>query len=122
MRLFFLHYFEFDMIEKLKNFYSLLVLDKKLVLKHLVAGGAGFLGSHLIDALMKRNEEVKCLDNFSTGRIQNIEKWINHPNFKLIKNSEYSGLVKNNLMITLPDKIFEKNIDGYFAAYLKKIR
>ena len=57
-----------------------------------------------------------------------IDKFLNKnsnfklDNFKLIKNSEYSGLVKNNLMITLPDKIFEKNIDGYFAAYLKKIR
>jgi len=52
---------------------------------NLITGGAGFLGSHLVDALMKRNEEVKCLDNFSTGRLQNIEKWINYPNFKLIK-------------------------------------
>ena len=57
-----------------------------------------------------------------------IDKFLNKnsnfklDNFKLIKNSEYSGLVENNVMITLPDKILEKNIDGYFAAYLKKIR
>ena len=59
---------------------------------------------------------------------EQIDKFLNKnsnfklDNFKLIKNSKYSELVKNNLMITLPDKILEKNIDGYFAAYLKKIR
>jgi len=35
---------------------------------HLVTGGAGFLGSHLIDRLMDAGEEVICLDNYFTGR------------------------------------------------------
>ena len=44
-------------------------------------------------------------------------------NFRLIKdNINYSKLIKNNFMTTLPDRIFNKNIDGYFAAYLKKIK
>ena len=44
-------------------------------------------------------------------------------NFRLIKdNIIISKLIKNNFMTTLPDKIFNKNIDGYFAAYLKKIK
>ena len=38
------------------------------------------------------------------------------------QNYDYSKLVKNNLMITIPDKILNNNIDGYFAAYLKKIK
>ena len=43
--------------------------------------------------------------------------------FNLVKrNIEYSKLIKNNYMITLPNTIKELNIDGYFAAYLKKIR
>ena len=39
---------------------------------HLVTGGAGFLGSHLIDRLMEAGEEVICLDNYFTGRKANI--------------------------------------------------
>ena len=53
---------------------------------NLVTGGAGFLGSHLIDKLMKFGEEVICLDNFFTGRKRNIQKWMNHPNFELIRH------------------------------------
>ena len=39
--------------------------------RNLVTGGAGFLGSHLIDHLMKANEEVICLDNYFTGNNSN---------------------------------------------------
>ena len=53
---------------------------------NLVTGGAGFVGSHLIDRLMEAGEEVICLDNFFTGRKKNISKWINHPNFELIRH------------------------------------
>lgn len=55
-------------------------------LKNLVSGGAGFLGSHIIDKLMQNNEKVICLDNYITGKKSNIKKWINHPNFELIKH------------------------------------
>ena len=44
--------------------------------KNLVSGGAGFLGSHLIDKLMKKNEQVICIDNYFTGEESNIKKWI----------------------------------------------
>lgn len=52
----------------------------------LVTGGAGFIGSHLIDRLMGENHEVICLDNFYTGRKQNVAQWMNHPNFELIRH------------------------------------
>ena len=55
-------------------------------MRNLVTGGAGFLGSHLIDRLMEKGEEVICLDNFYTGRKINVRKWINHPNFELIRH------------------------------------
>ena len=53
---------------------------------HLVTGGAGFLGSHLIDRLMEAGEEVVCLDNYFTGRKANIASWIGHPRFELIRH------------------------------------
>ena len=54
--------------------------------RNLVSGGAGFLGSHLIDKLMENNEKVICLDNYFTGEKSNVEKWINHPNFEIIRH------------------------------------
>ena len=55
-------------------------------MRNLITGGAGFLGSHLVDRLMQKDEEVICLDNYFTGRKSNISKWIGHPNFELIRH------------------------------------
>ncbi len=58
-------------------------VEKKRVL---VTGGAGFLGSHLCDRLLKDGNYVICLDNFYTGHSINIEHMINNKNFKLLKH------------------------------------
>ncbi|MEY3866584.1 MAG: UDP-glucuronic acid decarboxylase family protein [Microcoleaceae cyanobacterium] len=55
-------------------------------MKILVTGGAGFIGSHLIDRLMEQGHEVICLDNFFTGTKRNIQHWIGHPNFEVIRH------------------------------------
>jgi len=52
----------------------------------LVTGGAGFLGSHLIDRLIERGDEVVCVDNFFTGSKQNIAHLLAHPRFELIRH------------------------------------
>ena len=54
--------------------------------RNLVTGGAGFLGSHLIDKLMNLDQEVICLDNYFTGSKVNLEKWIKNPNFEIIRH------------------------------------
>jgi len=53
--------------------------------KVLVTGGAGFIGSHLVDALMVRGEEVCVFDNLLTGSIENVRYWLGSPNFTFIK-------------------------------------
>ncbi len=55
-------------------------------MRNLVTGGAGFLGSHLIDRLIKNSEEVICLDNYFTGRKSNINQWLENKNFELIRH------------------------------------
>ncbi len=51
----------------------------------LVTGGAGFLGSHLCDRLIDRGDEVICLDNFFTGRKENVAHLLGHPRFELVR-------------------------------------
>ena len=52
----------------------------------LVTGGAGFLGSHLIDALLERGHEVLCVDNLFTGSKQNIYHLHNNPKFEFLRH------------------------------------
>jgi UDP-N-acetylglucosamine/UDP-N-acetylgalactosamine 4-epimerase len=51
----------------------------------LVTGGAGFIGSNLVESLLYSDNFVFCLDNFSTGKRENLTPFINNPKFKLIE-------------------------------------
>ena len=53
--------------------------------KFLVTGGAGFIGSNICEALLKKGHFVRCLDNFSTGKRENIEAFIDNKNFELVE-------------------------------------
>jgi UDP-glucose 4-epimerase len=53
----------------------------------LVTGGAGYIGSHLVDALIKRGDEVLVIDNLSTGTIENLRHLLGHPAFHFINDS-----------------------------------
>jgi UDP-glucuronate decarboxylase len=52
----------------------------------LVTGGAGFIGSHLCDRLLGEGHDVICLDNFFTGRRENIEHLLDHPHFEVLRH------------------------------------
>ena len=58
------------------------MLKKKI----LVTGGAGFLGSHLCERLLREGNEVVCLDNFFTGQKQNVVHLLSNPYFELIRH------------------------------------
>ena len=51
----------------------------------LVTGGAGFIGSNLCEALLNNDNKVVCLDNFATGKRENILEFFEDPNFILIE-------------------------------------
>lgn len=52
----------------------------------LVTGGAGFIGSNLCEALLNMGYQVRCMDNFSTGKRENIEGFLHNKNFTLIED------------------------------------
>lgn len=54
-------------------------------MKVLVTGGAGFIGSHLVDRLMERGYKVRVLDDLSAGSLENIRQWLEHERFEFIK-------------------------------------
>lgn len=60
----------------------------------LVAGGAGFIGSHLCECLLHQGHQIICLDNFRTGSLKNVSPLMNNPCFKLVEHD-----------ITMPYKI-----------------
>lgn len=53
--------------------------------RFLVTGGGGFIGSNLVEELLRRGYRVRVLDNFSTGKIENIEEFLNNENFQLVE-------------------------------------
>lgn len=70
-------------------------------MKILITGGAGFIGSHLVDRMMEAGHEVICLDNLYTGQASNSAHWIDNPNFRFIEHD-----IVNPLEIDKVDQIY----------------
>jgi UDP-N-acetylglucosamine 4-epimerase len=60
-------------------------LNKLKNSKILITGGAGFIGSNLVEYFLKNNNKIVCLDNLSTGYRDNISEFFNHPNFQFLE-------------------------------------
>ena len=69
-------------------------------MKNLITGGAGFIGSHLAEELLKQGHEVYVIDDLSTGSIDNIEHLKNTPNFNYIVDT----IMKEHIVAELVDK------------------
>jgi UDP-glucose 4-epimerase len=65
---------------------------------YLVTGGAGFIGSHLVDALLARGDHVLALDNVSTGRLGNLDAATAHANFRFVHGSVLDELTVDELV------------------------
>lgn len=63
-----------------------LLLGLPLIMRILITGGAGFLGSHLCDKLLAQKHEIVCLDNLFTGSKANIAHLLDHPNFEFVRH------------------------------------
>jgi UDP-glucose 4-epimerase len=104
-------------------------------MKYLITGGAGFIGSHLAESLLKQNHEVTVLDDFSTGSHDNIGPLEQHPRFQLVvgdvrDRNGVKELVKNadrvfhlasavgvKLIIDHPIKTIENILEGASSIF-----
>ena len=106
----------------------------------LVTGGAGFIGSNLVDTLLEMGANVTVLDNFTTGKVENIENAKRHPNFSLIRgdirdmetiDSATRGkhvVFHEAALVSVPKSVEDPvlnnsiNIDGTLNVFLASIR
>lgn len=77
--------------------------------KHIVTGGAGFIGSHLVDRLMEKGEKVLVIDDLSSGKRKNLERWIESDRFSLLEK-------KVQKINTIPKRFTDAKTVFHFAA------
>ncbi len=94
-----------------------------------VTGGAGFIGSNLVGRLLDDGHEVLAIDNFASGKLKNINEFIDNPNFRFVETSIMDGNLKEILKgirvvfheaakvdvresVRKPESTFMTNVDG----------
>jgi len=75
------------------------------MIRYLVTGGAGFIGSNIVKKLLESNNYVRVVDNFSTGKKENIEEFLDNKNFELIEEDISDLIIAKKIV---------KNIDFVF--------
>ncbi len=91
-------------------------------LKALVAGGAGFIGSHLCAALLERGDDVLCVDNLATGSRQNVEALQHHDRFSFLEHDvcqPLDGTIEADLVFHLASPA---SVPDYLARPLETLR
>ena len=102
-------------------------------MRALVTGGAGFIGSHLVDYLMRRGEEIRVLDNLSAGSVSDLGRWLDGPRFEFVRGdllnpSEVEAAVEGcdvvyhlaanpevRVWIASPEDHFKQNIEATYS-------
>jgi len=75
-------------------------------MKYLVTGGAGFIGSHIVEALLNRGNEVICIDNLSSGSCSNIKLFESNSNYTFYKENILEPRATQDIVKEKPDCIF----------------
>ncbi len=112
--------------------------DKKLT--YLITGGAGFIGSHLTELLLLEGHNVLSIDNLSTGRMENIRRFMGHPSYEFCRSDIMTKIVLDRLasqsdvvihlaamvgverIITNPVETIEVNVSGTEAVLKAALR
>jgi len=96
--------------------------------KFLIAGGAGFIGSHLSEKLLNRGDSVICVDNYITGSKENISHLLDNPNFTLVEQDIVDGVpeiqeeLEGIFHLASPASPNQKSERSYIAYSIETLR
>lgn len=96
--------------------------------KFLIAGGAGFIGSHLSEKLLNRGDSVICVDNYITGSRENISRLLDNPNFISVEQDIINGVpeiqdeLEGIFHLASPASPNQKSERSYIAYSLETLR
>ena len=119
-----------DLEHKKERFYNSIewLLTLTSLKRALVTGGAGFIGSHIVDELLNRGFETFVIDNFSTGKLDNLENNLHNPMLHIIHGdiSQIKDILKDlkdldvifheagissvSESVRNPEKVFDSNV------------
>lgn len=109
-------------------------------MRALITGGSGFIGSHLVDALLERGYKVTAIDDLSTGKLENIQHHFDNPNFLFARASILDEIVLDrlasesdvifhlaaavgvDLIVRHPVRTIETNVRGSEAVFKSALR